>query len=364
MDKFFFKESQNLDKTSLIIDLCQQEGFQIFAIASAQKYLEQQMLYENWLASNYHGGMKYLEKHILAKYNPQEILPGCNSILSIALGYYQSCNNSINLTKTSGRISCYAWGRDYHKVIGNKLLKMSKILQKEFPTQKFLPSVDATPLDERWFAWKAGLGFFGYNTLLIIPPLGSYFFLGEILSTQKFPDFISEHVIQDHQKHQKFCESCQKCLSACPTHALIRPYIKDSRRCISYLTIEHRDSIPESIRPKINNWLIGCDICQSVCPYNQNCPTTTEPDFLQHRSNPSQDLAEIFALSNDLDFQKKYAGTPIMRAKRQGLIRNACIVAGNSRTKELIPNLRYLAHSNIPILSEHATWAIQKLSEF
>lgn len=299
--------------------------------------------------------MHYLEKHTPLKTNPQKLLPNCQSIILVGFNYYQERTAS---QLETGQIARYAHGRDYHKVLGKRLKKVTKELQELYPDANFYANTDATPLLERKYAEQAGLGFIGKNTMTISLPYGSWFLVGEILTTQKLP--ASGPTPTSHGT----CGSCIRCLEVCPTGALTpnKPYQLDASKCISYLTIEHRGSIPTELRPLIGNWLFGCDLCQEVCPHNVRAKITTEPDFLKPIAGHTQLLKEILTIKTDAEFLNKFAGSPVMRAKREGLIRNACIVAGNIRATELIPLLEQLSQDSNTIISEHAQWALMQIA--
>jgi epoxyqueuosine reductase len=299
--------------------------------------------------------MGYLERHAAQKYRPENLLPGCRSILFAALNYYQR-PAEMSPEPPSGRIARYAWGRDYHRIFGKRLRRIVRELRSTFPDEDFRHGSDATPLAERSYAEEAGVGYVGRNTLLISGQYGSWFLLGEILSTRYFPQ-----TGPPEGKHGACPRGCNRCIDVCPTKALEAPYRINASRCISYLTIELKGSIPEELRPLMGDWLFGCDLCQEVCPLNVRSQVTRDPDFTSRRAGSSADLASILDIADEDEFRKRFAGTPLMRAKREGLLRNACVVAGNTRAESLLPRLRRLRKESSAILREHAEWAIQTI---
>lgn len=309
--------------------------------------------YQEWLRRNFHGSMAYMERHAAAKFRPEELLPGCRSVLVVGLNYYQDAPAA---TPEEGRIARYAWGRDYHKVLGKRLKRIRRLLEESFPGDRFRSFTDATPLAERYYAEQAGIGFQGRNTLTISEQYGSWFLIGEILSTRRFPPD------QAPPGRQGACpSSCRRCIEVCPTGALYAPYRIDASLCISYLTIEHKGSIPKALRPKIGNWLFGCDLCQEVCPLNARRRITAETDFLKVNAGATAELEEILAIPDDESFKERFAGSPLMRPGRIGMIRNACVVAANNGARQLLPELRRLSRDDNEIIAEHARWAVEQL---
>ncbi|AFG37416.1 tRNA epoxyqueuosine(34) reductase QueG [Spirochaeta africana] len=324
--------------------------------------------YRTWLERGFHGSMAYLQRHAHGKYHPEAMLPGCRSILIAGLNYYQ---HAPERPAGAGRIARYAWGRDYHKTLGKRLLRIRRRLEERFPDHGFRNFTDATPLAERYFAEQAGIGFQGRNTLLISGQYGSWFVLGEILTTMELSvSSPSAAAGQFGNRHGACPRSCTKCIDVCPTGALYAPHRIDASRCISYLTIEHSGSIPVELRRGMRDWLFGCDLCQEVCPLNVRRQVTGESDFLQARAGDHLDLTELLAMESDKDFLQRFAGSPVMRAGRIGMMRNACVVAANTGAHELLPRLRQLAdgtarYSADPaeraMIAEHAAWAVSEL---
>jgi epoxyqueuosine reductase len=257
--------------------------------------------------------MDYLENNFKNS-SPKKMLPGAKSVIVIGLNYYQK---KPALKKGHGNVARYAYGRDYHKVIKAVLKKIEKFILEAYPQTKTRICVDSAPLFEKYFAVKAGLGFIGKNTTVINPLIGSFFVLGEIITDQEF-DF--------DKPINGTCGSCERCLKACPTKALVSAGKMDARRCVSYLTIEKKGPTPAAFKQALNKcrFIFGCDICQEVCPYNKaHAKPTTIKDLKKAIAGHSIPLKEIAAIKTDEEFVARFAGSPLMRAKRAGLTRNA-----------------------------------------
>jgi epoxyqueuosine reductase len=323
-------------------------GLRLLGIADAAPSGEAAQRFDQWLAQGRHGDMEWLERHARAKYVPANILPGCQSVLITAVSYYQEGDCAAG----EGRIARYAWGRDYHKVLGNRLRAAAKRLSGMFPEDRFKGYADTVPLDERYYAAAGAAGFLGRNTLLIHSALGSWFVLGEVLSTRHWPE-----TALDAPRHGACPQGCRKCLDVCPTGALTSSGEMDASRCISYLTIENKGGIPLEYREKMGSWLFGCDLCQEVCPFQLRKQVTSEPDFLAWRAGPGLRPAALLNM-DAVRFATRFAGTPIMRTGLWRMQRNACIVAGNLQDLESLPVLQRLAEGTDPVLREHAAWAL------
>lgn len=337
--------------SSQIKQIAAQLGFSDCKITRALNKPKEAEFYDNWIKSNQHGQMDYLVKHSPLKTNPKQILPDAKSIIMVTLNYYRPQINS----GKQGRISRYAYGRDYHKTFKAKLTKLEQEIKTLLPNSKTRFFADSGPLLERAYATSANIGYIGKNTMLITPKFGSWVLLGEILIDQKldYDSFNStEHGI---------CGTCNRCQTICPTGALNKEYQIEAKLCISYLTIENKKSIPIELRPKIGDHLFGCDLCQEVCPHNFRQKPNTEPDFQKPIAGSEVDLQEILQMQTEEQFVGRFAGSPLMRAKLAGLQRNACVVAGNLKRTDLLPELKKLSKSKNPILQEHASWAIQQI---
>lgn len=277
---------------------------------------------QEFISAGFQGDMKYLED-IDRRTDPNYVLPGAKSVIAIAVNYYREQNP---IEPDQGRIARYAYGRDYHKVLKKLLKQLQKFLDSNWPSHEHRLCVDSAPLMEKAYAEKAGLGFYGKNTTLISPQIGSFFLLGEILTTLDLPA---------DSPASGTCGNCTRCLDACPTQALIAPGKMDARRCISYLTIETRDPIPSEFSEATDNLIMGCDICQEVCPYNKAFakPLTLEPLKSVRIAGNSIPLTEILALRDSNEYLARFAGSPLMRPKREGLIKNALNAAHNAIKK-------------------------------
>lgn len=328
-------------------------GFSDCKITRALNKPKDEQFYQNWLNQNHHGQMDYLIKHSPLKTNPKKILPNAKSIILVTLNYYQKHQNS----GQNGRVARYAWGRDYHKIFKKKLQKLDQFLKELYPQAQTRFFADSGPLLERSYATQSNLGYIGKNTMLITPKFGSWVLIGEIIIDQKldYDQFNStEHGI---------CGTCTRCITVCPTKALKSDYTIDANLCISYQTIENKGPIPEKLRPLIGDWIFGCDLCQEVCPHNFRQKETYQPNFTTAIAGSEIDLAEILSIQTEQEFLARFAGSPLMRAKLAGLQRNACVVAGNLKRKDLLPHLKKLTKSKNKIIAEHATWAINEIKK-
>jgi epoxyqueuosine reductase len=325
-------------------------GFDLVGIAPAQSPPHAES-FLHWLAQGYAGAMEYLQRTAHLRVNPAELLPDARSAVVVGLNYAPA-----ELPDTDYRIARYALGDDYHQVIREKLETLLGAIQAVAPDVRGRACVDSAPVLERDLAWLAGLGWYGKNTCLINTHRGSYFFLGVLLLTLE---------LEYDAPAEGGCGTCRLCLDACPTGALTEPYVLDARKCISYLTIELRDTIPERYRAPMGEWLFGCDICQEVCPFNRprahqplRAQPTHEPRF-QPRALPR--LHEILTM-DESQFAERFRGSALKRAKWRGLVRNALIVAGNKGDPALRPLIeRYCQHED-PILRETAHWALARLT--
>src|SRR5438270_3378598 len=374
-----------LADTLWIVDKAKILGFDLCGVVRAEKFPELEQM-PDWLARGYAGEMKYLADP--RRSNPQTAMPGIRSVIVCLLNYNTERPLSsdpalpIDYSKPNGWISRYAWGDDYHDVLRERLDALIESLRERF-TAPFdaRAYVDTGPVQERVLAKYAGLGWLGKNTLLLNQVLGSFFFLGVILTTIELEPTLGENELPPPD----LCGSCRRCLDACPTQAFVEPYVMDARKCISYLTIELRGGIPEELREPMGDHVFGCDICQDVCPWNRRASTSTLAEF-QPRAFPSSEkdgseawpdhqsdslffprLERLLALNED-DFREMFRGSPVKRAKWRGLVRNACIAAGNSRLrrgrachKRICDSLNKLAGCTDPVVAESAQWALSRI---
>ena len=313
-----------------------------------------------------HADMDWLARDPAKRSDPRLVLPGARSVIVVALSYFTADPPSgLWNDPLRGRVARYAWGRDYHNVLGKLLRKLALVLAREAPGANWRAYADTGPVMEHDTALRAGLGFTGKNTLLLHPSRGSYLHLGVILTDAELepdpPSASDGGAVWRKGNAMRSCGSCRKCQDACPTNAFPLPYVLDARRCIAYHTIENRGDIPEELRPGFGNWIFGCDECQSVCPWVRkfSSPGTVRYiDPTPDRMAPA--LPDLLALDDDAFF-RRYAGTPLMRAKRRGLQRNALVALGNSRRPEALPLVRALASNPDPLLATHASWAVRRL---
>ena len=274
--------------------------------------------FRQWLDAGMAGQMHYLPDRAEAYRHPRSVLDGARSLLMLAMVY--RTEEPVEPQPGEGRVSRYAWGTDYHDLIRDRLNALADFLRARAPEAQARGVVDTAPLLEREFATLAGLGWIGKNTLLLNRQLGSWFFLAA-LATDLELDYDDPHAT-DH------CGTCRACLDACPTGAFPAPYVLDARRCISYLTIELRESIPAELRTGVGDWLFGCDVCQDVCPWNHRAPQSQEPSLIPQDNRKPMPLAELFYLT-DSHFSARFRNSPLWRPAACGLLRNAAIVLGN-----------------------------------
>ena len=303
----------------------------------------------NWIEHGKHGEMAWLERNPHRRCDPREVLPGCRTVICLALNYFAG-NNPFPENHPGGyRIARYAWNNDYHDLIEKKLRELDQKLQTLGGTQKFY--VDTGPVLERDFASDAGLGWNGKSTMQIHRRLGTWFFLADILTTL---DLTPDAPIRDH------CGSCTRCMTACPTQAITAPRQLDARRCVSYLTIEHKGPIPHEFRRAIGNRIYGCDDCLQACPWNRFASTSREASFHARGSVFSMEMRDFLSLTDE-SFRALFAKSPIKRIKRPAFLRNVCVALGNTGTTNDLPALRQAAQDPHPLVAEHALWAIAEI---
>jgi len=316
---------QHMHMRQQIINFAKSLGFDLVGFSPSKiesKYLE---AFDEWIEKGNEGEMSYMRK-IEQRRDLTQILPGAKSVIVLALNYYREQED---VKEGEGKVARYAYGRDYHKIITKKLKMLVKFLEEIAPEHKHRAYVDTGPILERALAEQAGIGVIGKNACLITPEFGSWVFISEIITTLElaFEVAPSPFKIKTHP-----CGNCRKCIDACPTGAIIAPGVIDSRLCISYLTIENKDKIPPELAEIIRKTkrLYGCDICQEVCPHNgAREKITTHGELTMPKIAGSElNLDEVLAIKSSEDFLQKFAGSPVMRAKREGLARNAKVVKG------------------------------------
>ena len=303
----------------------------------------------NWIEHGKHGDMAWMERNPHRRCDPREVLPGCRTVICLALNYYPG-NTPFPENHSGGyRIARYAWNNDYHDLIEKKLRELDHKLQSLGGTQKFY--VDTGPILERDFASDAGLGWNGKSTMQIHRQLGTWFFLADILTTL---DLTPDAPTRD------LCGSCTRCITACPTQAITAPRQLDARRCVSYLTIEHKGPIPHKFRRAIGDRIYGCDDCLQACPWNRFASTSREASFHARESVFAMRLRDFLSLTDE-SFRALFAKSPIKRIKRHAFLRNVCVALGNTGTTDDLPALRQSAQDPHPLVAEHALWAITEI---
>jgi epoxyqueuosine reductase len=306
-----------------------------------------------WLAAGYHGEMDYMAAHGAKRARPQELRPGTRAVIVARMNYRpDAADAKANLADgTRAYVSRYALGRDYHKVLRSRLQKLAERMAAEIGPDGYRVFVDSAPVMEVELATQAGLGWRGKHTLLLDREAGSWFFLGEIFTDLPLPP---DEPVSDH------CGTCRACLDACPTGAIVAPYRLDARRCISYLTIELKGSIPEELRPLIGNRIYGCDDCQLCCPWNGDAPLTAEPDFTPRQGLDTATLVELF-LQEESAVATRHLGSAIGRIGVERWLRNIAVALGNAPTSpEVIAALKSREDDESELVREHVRWALAR----
>ena len=359
-------------KTALVA-LAQSLGFDLCRIARcvAPPHAAE---FRAWLDDGRAGDMTWLERNMERRTDPQQVLPGGRSVIVLGMNYWQgddfrfqisdfrlakerasdadsNLKSEIKNLKSNGRIARYAWGDDYHELIEKKLRVLDEWLIPRGGRQRCY--VDTGPVLERDFAALAGVGWHGKSTMLIHPKLGTWFFLAEILTTL---DIEPDAPMVDH------CGKCTRCIDACPTGAITGPHQFDARRCISYLTIELKGSIPLELRPLIGDRIYGCDDCLTACPWNRFAHASSETAFAAREFVHDWTLRDFLALNDD-GFRALFKKSPIKRIKRRGFLRNVCVALGNVGTPDDLEALEKATHDPEPLIAEHAAWAIGRIRE-
>ncbi len=326
-------------------------GISDLDLAEAGEHLNQ------WLSKQYHGEMDYMSKHGSKRYQPAELVPKTISIISVRLDYMPAQlkpYNSLLKEPQKAAISRYALGRDYHKVIRNKLKKLTQKITAEIGSFNCRVFTDSAPVMEKAIAEKAGLGWIGKHSNLINSKAGSYFFLGEIYT---------DLPLEADRKATFHCGSCTQCIQDCPTQAIVAPFQVDARKCISYLTIENKGEIPVEFRKAMGNRIYGCDDCQMVCPWNKFTQNTQEHDFHPRYRLDDVELLTLFNWS-EAEFLQKTEGSPIRRIGYQCWQRNIAVALGNVKpSQKIISALKSKLTSSTEMVKSHIRWAIEELMD-
>ncbi|MGC4013132.1 MAG: tRNA epoxyqueuosine(34) reductase QueG [Luteolibacter sp.] len=323
-------------------------GFDDCRIAVAKEATHAEAFRE-WIGDGCHGDMAWMEKTPHRRCDPREVLPGCRAVICLGLNYYPGRSPRQDGGDPGYRIARYSWNEDYHDVILKMLKAFDAELAKLGGTQRYY--VDTGPVLERDFATDSGLGWNGKSTLQIHRHLGTWFFLAELLTTL---DLAADPPFGDH------CGKCTRCIDACPTGAITAPHRVDARRCISYLTIEHKEAIPLEFREAMGDRIYGCDACLEACPWNKFAEVSREAKFLARESVFTHRLRDFLEL-DDEGFRALFAKSPIKRIKRARFLRNVCVGLGNTGTTEDLPALEKAAADEDPLIAEHAAWAIGRI---
>ncbi len=342
--------SNKNELTRDIKDKARQLGFILAGVTSCEP-TEHFDIFQEWLDSNRHGSMDYLasERSRERRADPGLILPECKSILLLALPYKPI--SEFKIQNSDFRISSYALGNDYHDIIPPRLKEIVRFIEER--VGHHVPSrcyTDTGPILERELAQRAGLGWIGKNSMLINPKAGSTFLLAEI--------FLGIELEADEPSRTDHCGTCTRCVEACPTNCILPNRTIDSRRCISYLTIENKGDIPEELRPKMGDWIFGCDICQQVCPWNRFSPPG-DPGL--EPSIPLPVLSDDLTMTSS-EFNQRFKRSPIKRAKRRGYLRNLAVAVGNHGNGNDLPLLEKAAQDGESLIRDHAEWAINNIN--
>ena len=334
-----------------IKEQAQRLGFQLVGISPVKLPAHEESFAE-WLRKGFAGELAYMQRTEELRRDPHRLVPWAVSVISVGMNYFTPLPRPAMSDAPKGWISRYAWGDDYHDVIRCRLALLLEKVREMWPGPlEGKAFVDSGPVLERDHAGVAGLGWIGKNTHLISPQKGSWFFLGEL--------FLNIPLLYDRPIRDR-CGACDLCLKACPTGAFVGPYILDARRCISYLTIELKGWIPRYLRPLIGNHVFGCDICQEVCPYNVKAQPTSEGAYRPREGLHAPDLIPLLSLSEE-EFRKRFHGSPIVRAKRRGFLRNVAVALGNIRSVAAIPALIGALNDEESLVRGHAAWALGQL---
>jgi epoxyqueuosine reductase len=320
-----------------------------FASAAAPASAEQ---FQDWLADKRHGEMNWLERNAEKRVEPQKVLPGAKTVICLAASYHSETPHSALRTPHCGVVARYARFDDYHDVLAGRLKTLTSHIDLAAGRKvRSLWYVDTGPVLERDLAQRAGIGFVGKHTNLISRRLGNWIFLAEILTTLE---------LEPDAPEKNHCGKCSRCISACPTDAITAPFQLDARRCISYLTIELKGSIPVEFRRAIGNRIYGCDDCLAACPWNR---FAREGKLMKAHARNNLEQPDLIGLLqlDEAGFKSRFSGSPILRTKRRGFLRNVCIALGNTGDESALPALKKSAHDPEPLIAEHAWWAIEEI---
>lgn len=328
-------------------------GFNLIGVAPIKRYSESGY-FESWLEKGYAGEMGYMERNVDKRKDASNLIREAKSVISCALNYntpYKYSTEEDN--ESTGWISRYAWGGDYHDIMWEKLSSLAEFLKESVGDAELVYKlyVDTGPVLDRLYAKYAGIGWFGKNTCIINQNVGSWIFLGEIITNLE---------LEADSTHPERCGTCTRCIDACPTGALLEPYVLDSRLCISYLTIELKGKIPTHLRDGVGGNVFGCDICQDVCPWNRKANITKESSFYPREGLHNPDLSSIAQIVSE-EFSGTFKSSPLKRTKRKGMLRNIMVAVGNTRNREYESVVMKALHDEEPLVRTHAAWALWKI---
>ncbi len=355
------------DAKSIAKEYALESGFDLVRVTSAEEFAQDREVTLERLRAGLMDGLPWFnESRVQRGSDPAALLPEANSVICLGLNYYRRAEDDQQDRRPAGRVAVYAWGRDYHKVMKRMMRDyvdgMRSRLGKEFAARWY---VDDGPMLDRAAANRSGLGWFGKNTNVLTSSHGSWVFLGQV---------VTDLELEPDPPLKKTCGNCVRCIEDCPTGAITAPYTIDNTRCISYLTIENRGEIPSDLRPQMGDWVFGCDICQDVCPVNRKAMPSSSPLLRGDGISPgvgstegrssgapaTLDLIQVLGMSEE-EFRSRFRGTAILRAKRVGLQRNACVALGNLKAAEAVPALcRALTHGET-LVRGHAAWALGRI---
>ena len=341
------------DRRELIESRARDLGFDRIGFAAALPPPRAAFL-QQWLREGKAGTMTYLNRSAERRMDPQRVLPGARTIISVAQSYFTGrLPEDVRHDPSRGLIAAYAWGHDYHDVLLAKLAQLAEFVAELCLGHVSKSYVDTGHILEREHGERAGIGFVGKNTMLISPQFGSTFFLGEILTTLELPPALPVKMPS--------CGSCTRCLDVCPTHALPTAYVLDSTLCISYLTIEYRGVIPRELRAKMGNHIFGCDDCQDCCPWNQRFSReTNEAAYRAALDRQAPHLRDLAALSEQ-EFHERFARTAVLRTKYAGFLRNVAVALGNWGSRDALESLQKLLQHSEPLVRLHAAWGVAQV---
>ena len=340
----------SVDPKTIVKECALELGFDLVRVTSAQEFAWDRDVTLERLKNGLMDGLPWFnEARVRRGADPQSLLPGARSIICLGLNYHQP--SGPEPSAPAGKVALYAWGQDYHRVMKSRMRQyvgeLSGRLGIDISARWY---VDDGPMLDRAAAQRSGLGWFGKNTNILTSSHGSWVFLGQV---------ITDLELETDEPSRKTCGSCVRCIDACPTGAIVAPYVIDNSRCISHLTIENRGPIPRELRPQMLDWVFGCDICQDVCPVNRKALPSREPAFSE-QARGSLELVELLEMSEE-DFRDMFKGSPILRAKRTGLQRNACVALGNLRDPATVPALERALRQGAPLVRGHAAWALGRI---